>query len=131
MSDSCFPFVTPSPKRVNGFFFLPVTLTMFWLKILFLYFVMVSGMAYFQNYITIAIWQGVSRHGKPGKVMGFYFFTCLEKSWKLTPGFWKFIKVREIKRHPLAKQHCSFISSFSIQEYVYIIRSNFVHLPVL
>ena len=37
--------------------------------------------------------QGVSSHGKPGKVMEFHsFFPGLEKSWKLTPGFGKFIK---------------------------------------
>ena len=37
--------------------------------------------------------QGVSSHGKPGKVMEFHFFCPgLEKSWKLTPGFGKFIK---------------------------------------
>ena len=34
--------------------------------------------------------QGVSSHGKPGKVLEFhYFFPGLEKSWKLTPGFGK------------------------------------------
>ena len=37
--------------------------------------------------------QGVSSHGKPGKVMEFHFiFPGVEKSWKLTPGFGKFIK---------------------------------------
>ena len=37
--------------------------------------------------------QGVSSHGKPGKVMEFHFvFSGLEKSWKLSPGFGKFIK---------------------------------------
>ena len=48
---------------------------------------------------TFCIWpqmhplQGVSSHGKPGKVMEFHFlFPGLEKSWKLTPGFGKFIK---------------------------------------
>ena len=35
-----------------------------------------------------ALSQGVSSHGKPGKVMEFHFvFPGLEKSWKLTPGF--------------------------------------------
>ena len=71
--------------------------------------------------------QGVSSHGKPGKVVEFNFlFPGLEKSWKLTPGFGKFIKVMEIKRHPFAKRHCSFLSSsISIQGYVFVIRSNF------
>ena len=37
--------------------------------------------------------QGVFSLGKPGKVMEFQFsFPGLEKSWKLTPGFGKFIK---------------------------------------
>ena len=41
--------------------------------------------------------------------------------------FWKIHKKSlEIKRHPLAKRHCSFLSSsISIQGYVYVIRSNF------
>ena len=58
----------------------------------------------------------VSSHGKPGKVMEFHFcFPGLEKSWKLTPGFGKFIKsYGNFKRHPL-----------SIQGYIYVIRSNF------
>ena len=57
----------------------------------------------------------------------FFFYPDLEKSWKLTPGFGKFIKVMEIKRHPLAKWRCSFLSSnISIQGYIYVyIRSNF------
>ena len=38
--------------------------------------------------------QDGSSHGKPGKIMEFHFyFPGLEKSWKLTPGFGKFIKV--------------------------------------
>ena len=54
--------------------------------------------------------------------MEFHFFPGLEKSWKLTPGFGKSLKVMEIKRHPFAKQHCCFLSSsISIQG----IRSNF------
>ena len=71
--------------------------------------------------------QGVSNHGKPEKVMEFHcLFPGLEKSWKLTTGFGKFIKVMEIKRHPLAKWCCSFLSSsISVQGYVYVIRSNF------
>ena len=71
--------------------------------------------------------QGVSSQGKPGKVMEFHlFFPGLEKSWKLTPGFGKFIKVMEIKRHSLAKWHCSFLSSsISVQGYIFVIRSNF------
>ena len=37
--------------------------------------------------------QGVSSHGKPGKVMELhYFFPGREMSLKLTPGFGKFIK---------------------------------------
>ena len=53
-----------------------------------------------------SLWQGVSSHGKPGKVVEFHFlFPGLEKSWKLTPGFEKFIKVMEIIRHPLVKPH--------------------------
>ena len=48
--------------------------------------------------------EGVSSHGKPGKVMEFHFlFPGLEKSWNLTPGFGKFMKVMEIIWHPLAK----------------------------
>ena len=37
--------------------------------------------------------QGVSSHGKPGKVMEFhyFFFQAWEKSWKLTPDFGKYI----------------------------------------
>ena len=39
--------------------------------------------------------------------MEFYFlFPGLEKSWNLTPGFGKFIKVMEIITHPLAKLCC-------------------------
>ena len=73
------------------------------------------------------ILQGVSSHGKPGKVMEFHFlFPGLEKSWKLTSGFGKFIKVLEIKRLLFMKQHCSFLSSsISIQGYIYVIRLNF------
>ena len=41
----------------------------------------------------MSLFQGVSSHGKPGKVMEFHFlFPGLEKSWKLTPGFGKFIE---------------------------------------
>ena len=72
--------------------------------------------------------QGVSSHGKPGKAMEFHIcFPGLEKSWKLTPGFGKFIKGHgNFKRHPLVKRRCSFFSSsISIQGYVYVIRSNF------
>ena len=44
--------------------------------------------------------QGVSSHGKPGKVMEFCFlFPGLEKSWNLTQGFGNFIKVMEIMRY--------------------------------
>ena len=54
-----------------------------------------------------AVKQGVSSHGKPGKVMEFYFlFPGMEKSWNLTPGFGKFLKVMEIITHPLAKLCC-------------------------
>ena len=42
--------------------------------------------------LTSGVMQGVSSPGKPGKVMEFHFFPGLEKSWKLTPGFGKFIK---------------------------------------
>ena len=53
--------------------------------------------------------QGVSSHGKPGKVMEFHFlFPGLEKSWNVTQGFGKLIKIMEIIRHPLAKHHGSF-----------------------
>ena len=43
----------------------------------------------------LAAWytQGVSSHGKPGKVMEFHFhFPGLKKSWNLTRAFGKFIK---------------------------------------
>ena len=57
---------------------------------------------------TCHVTQGVSSHGKPGKVMEFHFlFPGLEKSWNLTGGFGKFIKVMEIMRHPLSKPHSS------------------------
>ena len=36
--------------------------------------------------------QGVSSHGKPGKVMEFHFFSRPGKVMELTPGFGKFIK---------------------------------------
>ena len=40
--------------------------------------------------------QGVSSHGKPGKVMEFHFiFPGLEKSWNFTPGHGKLMKVME------------------------------------
>ena len=43
-----------------------------------------------------------SSHGKPGKVMEFNFlFPGVEKSWNLTPGFGRLIKVMEIRRYPL------------------------------
>ena len=48
--------------------------------------------------------------------MEFYFFQAMEIHGK----------VMEIKRHPLAKRHFSFLlSSISIEGYVYVIRSNF------
>ena len=55
-----------------------------------------------------------------------FSYSGLEKSWKLTPGFGKFVKVMESKRDLLAKRRCSFLSSsISIQGYFYVIRSNF------
>ena len=52
--------------------------------------------------------QGVSSHGEPGKVMELHFlFPGLEKSWNLTLGFGKFLKVMEIIRHPLKKPCCA------------------------
>ena len=63
---------------------------------------------------------------KPGKVMEFYFFPGLEESWILTPFFGIFVKVMEIKGHPLVKLRCSFLlSSILMQGYIYVIRSNF------
>ena len=50
--------------------------------------------------------QGVSGHGKPGKVMEFHFlFPGLEKSWNWTPCFGKFIKVMEIIKNLLVEPH--------------------------
>ena len=51
-----------------------------------------------RSLLLISFWDwGVSSHGIPGKVMEFhYFFPGLEKSWKLTPDFGKFIKSRGI-----------------------------------
>ena len=52
-----------------------------------------------------------------------YLFPGLEKSSKKTPGFGKFM---EIKNHPLAKRLCSFLSSsISVEGYIYVIRSNY------
>ena len=49
-----------------------------------------NKLLYFQPQLHHLAKQGVSSHGKPGKVMQFHFlFPGLEKSWNLTPGFGK------------------------------------------
>ena len=47
----------------------------------------------FVEVLVDGLLHGVSSHGKPGEVREFHFFPGLEKSWKLTPGFGKFIKI--------------------------------------
>ena len=57
--------------------------------------------------------------------MEFYFISKPGKIMEIDFRFWKIHK-KEIKRHPLMKRRCSFLSSsISIQGYVYVIRSNF------
>ena len=87
-----------------------LTLVVFSLKVL-----------YIRNTGCIQSWKTWKSHGIP------CFFPGLEISWKLTPAFGKFMKSHGIKRHPLAKQRCSFLSSIIlIQGYIYVIRSNLV-----
>ena len=69
--------------------------------------------------------QGVSSHGKPGKAMEFHFlFPGLEKSWNLTLGFGKFIKVMEMTSCGTLQFGSSFKSYTSTQRYGYIQHEN-------